>query len=149
MNIRPIKPISILSIDPGTSTGIVLLEYHSPLDPPNVILATTHKYDPVSKLIDFLEELLSRSPDYVVVEDFRVRYKKAQALSEDILEVVRVIGIMECLCHIRGFNISLQMPSLVSRTFLKRELNTKLGRHERSAARHAKYFFYKNLNELD
>lgn len=140
MNVRQFDPVTILGIDPGTSTGVVATIHTSPFKLPEIIKSSTILY---ATIIDDLISILAEvKPDVVVVEDFVVRRSKAEGLSYDRLEVVRVIGIVKTLCHLNNYPMVLQRPVDVTRAKVEPSMRQQLAHHERSAYKHIKYYYY-------
>lgn len=140
LNIKTFDPVTILGVDPGNSTGVVVANYLKPTELPTITYAETILYDTI--IPDLIKILDCHKPDVVVVEDFAVRRSKALGLSFDRLEVVRVIGIVKALTFLRSLPMILQRPVDVSRSLVEDEMKKELRHHERSAYKHIKYYYF-------
>lgn len=139
----------ILSIDPGWTTGICIAKVDA--DEFEVIEAGEVKWALYHKA---LHTLLSgmHSPqgvpltfDFVIVEQFRLRYNKAMSQVGQTFPSIHVIGAVETFLwlHNRADALVFQEPSQHGRVkILDKHKDFVIGsEHKKDAYRHARYFW--------
>jgi len=132
--------INILGIDPGKTTGLVVLLINE-----ETKKATLDKAWTSGDLtaIEYNDDL--KLADYIVVEDFKVRPGKAQKGSFDWspMETPKLIGSIQTLAALLGKKVILQQPTIkpmgygFARMLYKKG---KPGTHVQDAAAHAMYY---------
>lgn len=135
----------VLAIDPGGTSGIVVVEGD------RMLFAAAEPLS-AAAIIPYLDQLNDRyAPDVVVVEDYRVyRHKLYQHANSD-LHTARVIGAIEAWCGYRGKPLRYQMASEAKGFFTDRRL-LQVGlyhhnRHVRDAIRHALHYLRFRVGE--
>lgn len=136
-------PKTLLSLDPGTTTGYAVVEAtESSLE---VIKAGTILWN--DRFYD-LQELVNEWPyDHIIVETFRLFPHKAMSQIGSHFPSAQVIGIIEFLLWHRGYldRLVYQNPSIKARTQVMDDSIPNIT-HVQDAYRHARYFAITKLN---
>lgn len=130
--------IYILGIDPGESTGLALISVTEKR--PTLVEALVSK-----DLTGIDYNYLLQKATYVVVEDFKVRPRKAKegAFDWQDMKTPQVIGSIKTLAKLLGKKVILQQPSIKPVGYGYAHLKYvpgKKGKHIEDAAAHAMYF---------
>ena len=132
--------INILGIDPGKTTGLVVL-----LIDEEKKKATLDKAWTSTDLtgIEYNDDL--KLADYIIVEDFKVRPGKAKGGSFDWspMETPKLIGSIQTLAALLGKKVVLQQPTIKPMGYGFAHIlyvKGKPGTHIQDAAAHAMYF---------
>jgi predicted RNase H-like nuclease (RuvC/YqgF family) len=137
-DIKNRKPLNILSIDPGETSGLALFlrgELHSSF------------HLKINDLEEIKQLLTGGSGfDYIIIESFRIYAHKAKSLTNDPMITPKIIGKLEE--WFKGYKIVYQSASQAKGFFTNDRLK-EMGlyvsnRHERDAIRHALYGLYFN-----
>jgi len=123
----------ILAIDPGGTTGLVVLN-------DTRILWYGQRRLTLGAMYHVLQRM---KPDQVVCEDFRIYPSHAATFTWARLFTVRLIGVIELYCEQTATPITLQMAATAKQFIAARNINIR-GEHARSAAQHGLYFLYRH-----
>ena len=143
-------PESLLSIDPGETTGWAMFIAGTLYESGQVGCETFNEATAtVESHGKFFHQLIvESSPSIVVVEDYRIYAQKTNFHTWNALHTPRLIGAMQVLCAIHDIPLTLQMAS--SKQFCTNEKLKKWGfysqanRHAMDAVRHGCYWLLFN-----
>jgi len=129
----------ILSLDPGETTGFVIVEkrpLNDPEDMPKVIMSgILSRWRGVRNLIKETE------PEELIVEQFRLYPNKAREQSYSIMIAARVIGAIECIAEDYGLSMIEQAALVGRRVELTQAVRDQIrNRHALDAMAHAVAF---------
>lgn len=137
---------SIVTFDPGETTGFVAAEWQGGKDFGITEVAQIPWDDRFYQTRDLLKFHL---PDYVVIEDFRLYHHRAQSQIGKTFPSVNVIGVIQTYCYELGYldRIVLQPASNRSSVKIADEHLLMVGAspHIQDAYRHLRYFVIVNL----
>lgn len=132
--------IRILGIDPGKTTGLAVILINPETKKPTLDNAWVSSD---LTAIEYNDEL--KLADYIIVEDFKVRPKKAQSGSFDWsqMETPKIIGSIQTLAALLGKKVVLQQPTIKPMGYgfaQMKYVKGKPGTHIQDAAAHAVYY---------
>ena len=123
---------NFLAIDPGGTTGLARVSLRGSL----LSSITTTKFETI------IGYLLLTSPNVVIVEDFI----GAGPRTREAIQVLKLIGKIEGVCHIFGFPVVMQNPQM-RKPYLAviREQKLSITTHEKDAYAHALAYLDRRL----
>lgn len=135
------KKITIMSVDPGLNTGLVMIQYRIRPEEVKILRAETWRAD--SEFKDMMRAILSNiplRPLHYICEDFRLRVSEAKgaASNDPRLHASQVIGALKW--ELSPDRLTLVEPSRMSACSLDEleRMELEVGdRHQVSALRHA------------
>jgi hypothetical protein len=128
----------VIGIDPGETTGIVVIE---PWEREITVLSALHLKGLSAS--QWLDEQLTVSASDVVIERFNIAQRTLQGTRHGAMEALYTIGAMRHICHRLQMPMEMQDPSSAKNAFSDAVLKTLglwdfvSGPHERDALRHA------------
>lgn len=128
---RELPAIRVLGIDPGETTGWVIL------DPPCIYKAGQEPTKNVTQAALFFNRMLEdKRPDVIVIEEYRVYSSKTRQHAWNDLLTARIIGAIEALCAIEDVPVVKQTAS-TAKGFCTNDKLREWGFWQSSAKRHA------------
>lgn len=131
----------IIAIDPGQTTGVVMLGY------PSLTPYTIQQYTSTEELLLLVK---CHNPEVVVVENFILRSNTALQLAGSVMYSSEVIGALKHVCEQKGVDMVLQpaaYKNMIPDVLLKSTGlwdATKGKQHARDAARHALHYILRH-----
>lgn len=126
---------TILAIDPGETTGMMLLREGV------CFPVTVFKDEGLCRYLDVLESL---TPSMIVIEKFHLSPSKAKDLAWNTFHTCEVIGIVKLYAEKTHTPITLQTPSNKAFAKIDDMCPLKCSRHEKDAYLHLWYFLRNN-----